>query len=133
MPHTNYLPKDKHDMAAIQRLAKLSAHELSLLIPELLTWLQDGNWPVATPIAQLLLEDPQILLTHLTPVLLGDDEVWTYHVLNQLVAKMPLEIMNETTPLLERLASTYHSEDEEGVRELALHLLKKLESSKPLK
>ena len=39
------LPKDKHDDETIKRLRKLPIQELVPLLPELLEWVADVNWP----------------------------------------------------------------------------------------
>lgn len=73
-PHNaNLLPTSKHDAAAIAYLETLPPSEWSHLVlynsstpapphaPQvdrssgLLTWLQDTNWPIATPVSRLLL------------------------------------------------------------------------------
>ena len=50
------IPKDKHDLLALERARELGFPLLNEIIPDLLEWLQDGNWPVARPTATLLAE-----------------------------------------------------------------------------
>lgn len=41
------IPKHKDDQKVIAGLKKLSFDELKPIIPELLEWMQDMNWPIA--------------------------------------------------------------------------------------
>lgn len=59
MEHLNdLLPKDKFDIDKVEKLKGLNRGELIPLLPELLKWIQDMNWPIAPKIAKLLLEFP---------------------------------------------------------------------------
>ncbi|MEI2280658.1 DUF5071 domain-containing protein [Paenibacillus polysaccharolyticus] len=49
------LPKDKFDVESVEKLAKRSNDELRHILPELMEWLQDGNWPISKPVEDLLL------------------------------------------------------------------------------
>nr|WP_145331961.1 DUF5071 domain-containing protein [Paenibacillus xylanexedens] len=49
------LPKDKFDIKSVEKLAKRSNDELREILPELMEWLQDGNWPISKPVEDLLL------------------------------------------------------------------------------
>ena len=41
------VPKDKYDITVISELKKLSDTEIKSIIPGLLEWIQDMDWPVA--------------------------------------------------------------------------------------
>lgn len=53
------LPKDKHDHEAIERLHKFPIQELLPLLPELLEWVADINWPIARDAIDLVLTVPE--------------------------------------------------------------------------
>ena len=74
------LPKDKCDDEAVDHLNTLSSSEIQLLIPDLLTWLQDINWPIAMPIANMLLKQKtqKLAVEPVRGILRGKDEVWKY-------------------------------------------------------
>lgn len=46
------VPHHKSDMVAIENLARATDEEIINEIYELLSWLQDMNWPVAVPICE---------------------------------------------------------------------------------
>ena len=48
------IPKDKFDESGVEELKKLSFEQIKPIIPDLLVWLQDMNWPVARSIADIL-------------------------------------------------------------------------------
>ncbi|MDT0123938.1 DUF5071 domain-containing protein [Paenibacillus sp. RRE4] len=48
------LPKDKFNIKSVKKLAKRSNDELRDILPELMEWLQDGNWPISKPVEDLL-------------------------------------------------------------------------------
>ena len=81
------LPADKFDVEAVERLSELSDDELRPLIPELLTWIQDMNWPVAGPAAELLSERKELVEPFIPPLLRAEqkDEVWKYCLIRTLV------------------------------------------------
>jgi len=72
------LPKDKSDVDTAARLMSYSYEEVKPIIPELLTWIQDMNWPVAGPVASYL----KTIAHHITPdiirILRGNDSTWKY-------------------------------------------------------
>lgn len=39
------IPTDKHDLAAVANAARLGYPAINAILPELLEWLQDINWP----------------------------------------------------------------------------------------
>ncbi|GJM72464.1 hypothetical protein HMSSN036_46800 [Paenibacillus macerans] len=49
------LPKDKMDLDSVAHLKTLSSNELIPLLPDLIEWLQDINWPVASELSKLLM------------------------------------------------------------------------------
>ncbi len=42
------IPKNKFDHETVERLKNLSYEELKPIMPDLLEWLQDFNWPLPT-------------------------------------------------------------------------------------
>ena len=46
----SFVPKDKFDEDACGKLFLTSDKEVILALPELLEWLQDYNWPVASKV-----------------------------------------------------------------------------------
>lgn len=68
------IPKDKHDIAAVEKLGTMEVESVIPLLPQLLEWVQDMNWPIAEPMVELLL---------------GDDDMWIYWCLVAIVPRLP--------------------------------------------
>ena len=104
----NYVPSDKFDIAAVQRLEALSDDELRSVIPDLLTWLQDSNWPVADPLADFLTKHRETVEPFLSPLLLAEqkDEIWTYEIINQLLKKWGNAVSDEIKKEISRIISS---------------------------
>jgi hypothetical protein len=81
-------PRDKHDFAALDRIEHSDPSAWAHLVPELLTWLQDPNWPIFGRVKEVLLLNPTALIGPVCLVLEGDDEQWQSNCLN-LVLRLP--------------------------------------------
>lgn len=75
---TNLIPKDKLDLEAVERLKCHSYEQIKVIVPELLEWIQDLNWPVAKPLAVFLESISEHLTEDILEILRGKDEVWKY-------------------------------------------------------
>jgi len=83
-----YIPEHKHDL---EPLIELSKHEYPFyrdIMPELFTWIQDMNWPVAKLVAPLLVKAGRDVIPHVRLILKSDDSVWKYWVLLYVIDKM---------------------------------------------
>lgn len=81
-------PCDKHDFASLESIKASEPSTWAHLVPELLTWLQDPNWPISGRVKEILLLNPAASLEPICLVLRGDDEAWQYNCLN-LVLHLP--------------------------------------------
>ncbi len=84
-----YLPRHKTDSAPIARLeadADGVGERVAAIVPHLLFWLQDGNWPVSVAATRFLLGVGAPLLGPVRVVLTSSDDSWKYWVLERLVA-----------------------------------------------
>ena len=89
------VPANKFDLAAIERAGSVGFPTLNPHIPALLEWLQDPNWPVSGPIADLLSHAGPALIEPLRAVLASDDADWKNAVLTHLCPRLSLEILAE--------------------------------------
>jgi hypothetical protein len=112
------LPRDKHDFERVNDLKKLEKHELKELIPELLMWLQDINWPIAVEISRLLLTIPQETIPFVIHVLDGSDDIWKDWCLRYFVMELPEEMKKGLKGHIERIA--YNPTKGEELEELHL-------------
>ena len=83
----NLVPKDKFDTSTIDELHKLSDEEIECIIPELLEWLQDMNWPVADAVVYILLQHKNVVEKYLLDLLKPDniDETWKHNIIQYLL------------------------------------------------
>ena len=82
------LPKCKDDMDAVQKIKELEYPEIAPILPHLLTWLKDANWPIAKNIADKLVSIGQPVMSHVKKILNGNDDLWKYWVMLLVVKKM---------------------------------------------
>lgn len=124
------LPIDKHDSSsAILHLAILSPPELEPLIPDLITWLQDENWPIFSSVRDLLLRYPEIVVEPVRTVLRGDDEQWLKNCLEHLVMGMPKECQLRLKAETERVATNPTDDERDWEAEkIASEILKVLDN-----
>jgi len=81
-------PCDKHDFASLERIEASEPSSWAHLVPQLLTWLQDPNWPISGRVKNVLLLNPSALVGPIRLVLAGDDEPWQSNCLD-LVLRLP--------------------------------------------
>ncbi|MNB79775.1 hypothetical protein D3C75_265200 [compost metagenome] len=99
------LPTGKHDFTSIERLYGLEESEVIPLIPELLEWLQDMNWPIATAVADLLQTYKAQTAPHVQAVfLLREDTEWISNILNHLMDEWDSGIISTLSSGLHSLA-----------------------------
>ena len=99
------IPKDKHDLQALERAKELGFPSLNEVLPELLEWLQDGNWPVAQPTAALLSNAGHEIIPHIKDILAGEDGSWKYFLLDLLIRNLSPDLLSELQSDLVRLAN----------------------------
>ncbi|WP_100330418.1 DUF5071 domain-containing protein [Bacillus xiapuensis] len=89
--YDKYLPKNKHDFDRVHKLKKMDRTELLPLLPGLMEWVQDMNWPIAEEVAQLILTFPNEIVPLVKEVFKTNDDVWKYWCLEILVHRLPME------------------------------------------
>ena len=99
------LPKDKFDINAIEQLRNKDAQQVIPLLPQMLEWIQDMNWPVAKPMVELLLNYPNEITPLVANVLWGEDDMWIYGCLIELVPKLPFYSKLVLFDVVEQIAS----------------------------
>jgi hypothetical protein len=122
------LPKDKLDVGAAERLSAAGYPAIAPLLPALLEWMQDLNWPVAQAVRPILAEIGAPLASGIRSVLQTDDDIWKYWTVICLVAESK-SLTLALLPELERLASSpTEGEREERVDVVARNILRRLET-----
>jgi len=75
------IPKHKDDQEVIENLRKLSFEEIKPIIPDLLEWLQDMNWPIARPVTEILKPFSEQIVPEIIRILKTNDGLWKWGVL----------------------------------------------------
>jgi hypothetical protein len=120
------VPKDKHDMDfdKITDFYWYNYAELKPIIPELLKWLQDLNYPVAKPISQHLKTMLPDIITDLIPILESEDGIWKYNILQVFFIETPSDHYLKIEELIKKLAYSPTDNDiKEEVNLLAIEIL----------
>ena len=119
----SFVPMDKHDHDAVRRAIKAGYPAVELVLPNLLEWLQDINWPVARTLAPFLASIGEPLIPHLRKIFATDDEIWKAWVLSSIVEDSPVLAL-EFREYLEGLVSeSSENEDDEMLCEFANEIL----------
>ena len=121
----SFVPMHKHDHDAARRAIKAGYPAVESVLPNLLEWLQDMNWPVAQTLAPFLASIGEPLIPHLIKIFETDDEIWQAWILSQNVEDSPI-LAQEFREYIERLANDRSNEgDREWLRENAIEILTK--------
>ena len=119
----NLLPKDKFDIETVENLKNFSFEEIQPIVPELLEWLQDCNWPISKPILNILLPFTDKISFNILEILKGSDEVWKYWILMGFGNSIANNLIIEE---IKRIAfKPSENEINEGNAEIALELVQK--------
>jgi hypothetical protein len=98
----------KDDLKVVEELNKLSFDQLKPIVPDLLEWLQDINWPFAGPISNILEPFSDKIAPEIVQILKTNDGLWKLWILTNLAR-------TTTNPMLlkeiERIAK-FPSQDE---------------------
>lgn len=120
------LPQDKSDLQRARAIVTLGFPAIAPIVPSVLEWIQDINWPVAHIFAPFLASIGSELAPYVRTVLETDDGVWKCHVIQAVVAPS-LELARALQPDLERIVrNPSQSEQNEEVDLVALEALERL-------
>ena len=76
------IPLDKEDVERAMKLKDHPFEEIKPFVPQLLSWIQNMNWPVAGPVADYLVTVSSKITPEILSVLKGDNDVWKYSCLH---------------------------------------------------
>lgn len=118
------LPRHKTDDDRVEMIKKMDRDKILPLLPSLLEWIQDMNWPVAPSILKLLLTFPEEIVPHVQDVLSSDDDNWKWFILHFLVIELPVDSRVQFKEYLTRVAETpTQNELAEELDEIAKEIL----------
>ena len=84
------VPKDKLDLATARTAVDVGYPGVAPILPDLLQWLQDCNWPVAQVLAPFLASIGDPLVPHVANVMNSDDYVWKYWMIGAIMRYSPV-------------------------------------------
>lgn len=117
------LPQDKYDTEAATALVVASWDSIAPLMPQILEWMQDLNWPVAHVLQPFLVSVGLPLVPFVRVVFATDDEQWKLNILVSVVGHSP-ELATALHDDLKRMANNpTEGERLEGVSEEAREIL----------
>jgi hypothetical protein len=114
------LPKDKNDLAAIDRLVENGYPAVQPIVYDLLKWIRVESWPVAKPVSAFLAAIGPALAPDVGKVLASRDDLWKAAVLRNIVRDWPADQVRALAPQLVMIATDGQSW---GADLLALRLL----------
>ncbi|MBN2890249.1 MAG: DUF5071 domain-containing protein [Bacteroidales bacterium] len=100
----DYIPTHKHDTEKIDELAKIGYPFYKPILYELFEWIQDYNWPVAQKITPILRAAGKDIIPVVKKILKTDDDIWKYWILQQVLYKMPISIVEILKPELTKIS-----------------------------
>ena len=80
-------------------------------LPDLLEWLQDGNWPGAIEIAEFLAARPLTVLPRIREILRHDDNIWKYWLIELLALRFTRETCQHIASELWKLATEFDDDE----------------------
>ena len=118
------VPKNKFDDSGIEELRMLSDEEIAPILPALLEWMKDMNWPIAREMPELLSKHPKVLVPCIIEVLQPEQSEcdWKNFIIWVLLPKLDKKYLVMLKPCLERIAnnpaqSEIFEETDEAARE----------------
>jgi hypothetical protein len=123
MDKGSIIPKHKADLETAERLMDYRYEDIRTVVPDLLMWMQDMNWPVAGPVSRFLKTITRQITDELLLVLKGNDEEWKYWCLLSFFTDEK-EIDNRIVSEIERIVEQpTKAEVEAEVYDIALVIL----------
>ena len=124
---TALLPVSKFETEKAVHIASLGYPAVEPVMPQILAWLQDLNWPVARVFLPFAVSIGAPLAPHVRSILRADDGCWKHSVLSGVVAES-LELAVCLRPELQRLASAPTPiESQEKVNVVASEILSRMD------
>jgi hypothetical protein len=124
---TSLLPTSKMATTQAEHLVSLGYPQVEPVMPQILQWLQDPNWPVAQVFRPFAASIGAPIGGHIRSILLSNDGCWKHSVLSGVVAESP-GLAAFLRPELERMVrSPTIDEVREEVASLAAEILSRID------
>lgn len=113
------IPRHKHDHERVEAVIALGYPAIASIVPQLLEWTQDPNWPVAIRLAKFLASIGEPIVGDVSEILAGADGGWKYACINMIIKRLPKAAAAQLTPQLIRLATAPTENDRHEEVDLA--------------
>lgn len=83
------LPQSKYDIARMERCIEVGYPAIEPILPHLMLWVRDANWPVYEVVTPFLASLGEVILPEVHVVLASGDRIWMEWVLVDIVSQFP--------------------------------------------
>ncbi len=108
------VPTSKEDIEFIQKLKLQTIENVKEIVPELLEWLQDGNWPQAHLIADYIRPHMNYCENEIIDILNTDDSMWKSWVMKGIILKSSIAPTRNIIDILKRIYETPTLDEKES-------------------
>jgi Domain of unknown function (DUF5071) len=119
------VPAHKHDLERAQAAVAAGYPAVASVLDDLLTWIQDINWPVARVLVPLLAGVGLPLAPYVQRILSSGDHVWKYNVIKFIIAESKVLRQEFDAELRRLVASPTEIERKEELPEVARDALRR--------
>jgi hypothetical protein len=81
------IPRSKYDDERYEAVIALGYPTVAPILPELLRWLQDMNWPNAPKLAEFIAGIGAPVAPHLRVIFAGNDGTWKYWLIGDVIGR----------------------------------------------
>ncbi|WP_295794931.1 DUF5071 domain-containing protein [Mucilaginibacter sp.] len=114
------IPKHKDDQKVIARLKRLSFEQIKPIVPELLEWLQDMNWPIARSVADILEPFADRIAPEIIKIFKTNDGVWKMWVLRNLTRHTESTLLLSEIERIAKFPTRDEIEEEANLEAIAI-------------
>ena len=102
------IPKNIFDFSGIDELKLLSDEEIMPILPALLEWMKDMNWPIAREMPMLLSKHQKVLIPYIIEALRPEQSEcdWKTFIIWKLLPLLDKEYLSMLKISLERIAES---------------------------
>lgn len=119
-----WVPRHKHDHEHVRQAIAAGWPAVAPVLPELLQWLQDMNWPVAKGLTPFLASIGEPLVPEIRRIIATDDVMWKCWVVQELVKPNPAVLATLRPDLVAIATMEPRDEDEAYLRDVVQEALR---------
>ncbi|MDQ0060015.1 hypothetical protein J2T14_002187 [Paenibacillus harenae] len=124
MNTSELIPQHKNDHERVNILKTLELIEIKPILPDLLVWLQDANWPIAQGVEDIVINFQDELIPYVRDIFQTNDGTWKYFLLHGLIKRLPDSVLILLKSDLERMKNTPTPDEEyEELEDILTELL----------